>query len=38
MIFRQFFNSPSDSYTCLLARGEALIIDPVLEQVAAICS
>ncbi len=36
MIFRQFFDSVSGSYTYLLASrrgGEALIIDPVLEKV-----
>src|SRR5271170_3673983 len=36
MIFRQFFDSTSGTYTYLLASrqgGEALIIDPVLEKV-----
>ncbi len=36
MIFRQFFESVSCTYTYLLASrrgGEALIIDPVLEKV-----
>ena len=36
MIFRQLFDSPSGTYTYLLASragGEALIIDPVLERV-----
>ena len=36
MIFRQFFDSESSTYTYLLASrrgGEALIIDPVLEKV-----
>ena len=36
MIFRQFFDAPSSSYTYLLASGqgrEALLIDPVREQV-----
>ncbi|WP_036279653.1 MBL fold metallo-hydrolase [Methylocystis sp. ATCC 49242] len=36
MIFRQFFDSASSTYTYLLASrygGEALIIDPVLERV-----
>ena len=36
MIFRQLFDSPSGTYTYLLASrqgGEALIIDPVLEKV-----
>ncbi len=36
MIFRQLFDSPSSTYTYLLASrhgGEALIIDPVLERV-----
>ena len=36
MIFRQFFDSASCTYTYLLASrhgGEALIIDPVLERV-----
>ena len=36
MLFRQFFDSVSCTYTYLLAPGdggEALIIDPVLEQV-----
>lgn len=36
MIFRQFFDSTSSTYTYLLASrygGEALIIDPVLERV-----
>ena len=36
MIFRQLFDSPSSTYTYLLASrvgGEALIIDPVLEKV-----
>ncbi|MEK9752910.1 MAG: MBL fold metallo-hydrolase [Rhodospirillaceae bacterium] len=35
MIFRQFFDHVSSTYTYLLARrrgGEALLIDPVLEQ------
>jgi rhodanese-related sulfurtransferase len=38
MIFRQLFDSTSGTYTYLLASrrgGEALIIDPVLEQVHA---
>src|SRR3974390_3602903 len=36
MIFRHLFDSPSGTYTYLLASrpgGEALIIDPVLEKV-----
>src|SRR6185312_11782816 len=36
MIFRQLFDSPSSTYSYLLASrrgGEALIIDPVLEKV-----
>ena len=36
MIFRQFFDSTSGTYTYLLTSrqgGEALIIDPVLERV-----
>jgi len=36
MIFRQFFDSVSSTYTYLIASrrgGEALVIDPVLEKV-----
>ncbi|MEL0144778.1 MAG: MBL fold metallo-hydrolase, partial [Alphaproteobacteria bacterium] len=36
MIFRQFFDSESSTYTYLLASrrgGEALIVDPVLDKV-----